>query len=128
MRGALSMDRPMKHKHNIENYRLPECMEVVYQTGTLHQRMALRGGPTPGTSEFLADDGALLPPGEVERTLVGGVVVARAATGGLSLRNGNLRDRLAQEASSDDLGATREKKAAMCSGIMTASSETCPSP
>ncbi len=68
--------------------------ESVARSGQTH----VEGAPieqAPGTSKLLKDDGQLLAPDQMERELLGGVRVSRTADGGLSLRNGNLREVLA---------------------------------
>lgn len=94
---------------NIETFRLSERAEVVATNGsTMHARMAQPTRENAGTSDYLVDDGRLLPPGVPEIDLGGNVTLARSATGGLALRSGRLREVLG-EAEVDALVKLRRK-------------------
>lgn len=81
---------------NVETWRLPERMEVVYSYGTLHGRAAQPAAGNALPSSYLQDDGGLLPYDVPEVDLGGDVRLARSATGGLSIRSGRLREVLAE--------------------------------
>lgn len=80
----------------IDTWRLPERAEVVAATGTLQARAAQpTGDQVAGRSNYLRDDGRILPLDIPDADLGHGVRLARSATGGLSIRSGNLREILA---------------------------------
>lgn len=89
------MSNPKLWRTNLMEWRLPEAMPVVASYGTLRERMAGMTRENAGTSDYLIDDGSVLPHGQPEMSLGGGVMLARSATGGLTLRHGNLREVLA---------------------------------
>ena len=97
---------------NLDQWRLPERMQVVASTGNLRDRMA---GPTReqigNRSDYLRDDGRVLPYEQPEVSLAGDVTLARSSTGGLSIRSGRLRETLAA-AETDALIKLRAAKAA----------------
>lgn len=82
----------------IEEWRLPEFARSI-RAGSLHERMA-QTGEAGRDARYSADDAfirageALLPPGETERVLPGGVVLRRGATGVVSWGCGDIRERM----------------------------------
>jgi hypothetical protein len=81
---------------NLLKWRWSERSEVVATNGsTLHARMAEPTREQAKVSSYLIDNGETLPYDVPEREVAPGVRVARSATGGLSIRNGNLREVLA---------------------------------